>query len=528
MKKFKTILLSGLLFGAGSCSLLDTTPQDFIDPDAYYKTAEQLQSALTGVYASMAQTNVYGDSMQGRMGLSADIGYEAYSVDEGTVGYYDVNPADSKIRSYWRDLYEGIGRANKLLEHIDGPAMDEAERDDIRGQALFLRAYYHFMLTCRFGDVPLVLHTPASGKLSDVRIAQTPRREVYLKIIEDMDAAAELVLPASEVACAGRVSQSAAWGILARVCLYMAGDPINEPGMYARAKEYAAKVIETGFHSLNPSYQQVFVNYIQDKYDIRESIFEVEFYGNNVGTYSTTAGRVGRNNGIKFTNTDMPEVGYSIGSIRATPYYYLLFEDDDERRDWAIADYTLNNNTGEKEAAANQWIRFCGKFRREYELIAPKSTSYTATNFPVLRYSDVLLMYAESVAADPSAAVGELAVAYEYLNQVRRRGYGRSVHTPVEGVDIEVADRNTLLEVIKEERARELGHELLRKDDLIRWGEFMDRMEMIRSTVPSNYTSNYYVAARAYYGNFSARDVLWPIPTYELSVNPYLVQNKGW
>ncbi|MDE5622074.1 MAG: RagB/SusD family nutrient uptake outer membrane protein, partial [Alistipes sp.] len=369
MKKFKTILLSGLLFGAGSCSLLDTTPQDFIDPDAYYKTAEQLQSALTGVYASMAQTNVYGDSMQGRMGLSADIGYEAYSVDEGTVGYYDVNPADSKIRSYWRDLYEGIGRANKLLEHIDGPAMDEAERDDIRGQALFLRAYYHFMLTCRFGDVPLVLHTPASGKLSDVRIAQTPRREVYLKIIEDMDAAAELVLPASEVACAGRVSQSAAWGILARVCLYMAGDPINEPGMYARAKEYAAKVIETGFHSLNPSYQQVFVNYIQDKYDIRESIFEVEFYGNNVGTYSTTAGRVGRNNGIKFTNTDMPEVGYSIGSIRATPYYYLLFEDDDERRDWAIADYTLNNNTGEKEAAANQWIRFCGKFRREYELI---------------------------------------------------------------------------------------------------------------------------------------------------------------
>lgn len=528
MKTFKTILLSGLLFWAGSCSLLDTTPQDFIDPDEYYKTPEQLQSALAGVYASMAETSIYGAAMLGRMGLSADIGYEAYSVDEGTVGYYDVNPADSKIRSYWRCLYQGIGRANKLLENVDRPSMDETERDNIRGQALFLRAYYHFLLTSRFGDVPLVLHTPASGKLSDVRIAQTPRREVYLKIIEDMDAAAELVLPASEVECAGRVSQSAAWGILSRVCLYMAGNPINEPGMYTRAKEYAAKVIETGFHALNPSYQQVFVNYIQDKYDIRESIFEVEFYGNNVGTYSTTAGQVGRNNGIKFTNTDMPEVGYSIGSIRATPYYYGLFEDDDERRDWAIANYTLDNSTGEKVDAKNQWERFCGKFRREYELIAPKSTTNTATNFPLLRYSDVLLMYAEAVAADPSSAAGEVEAAYEYLNQVRRRGYGLPVNAPAAGVDVEVADRNTLLDIVKDERVRELGHELMRKDDLIRWGEFEDQMEMLRSMVPSDYTSNYYVAARAYYGNFSARDVLWPIPTYELSVNPYLVQNKGW
>jgi len=528
MKRIKIMLFLGLLYATGSCSLLDTAPQDFIDPGEYYETPEQLQSALNGVYATLAQTNVYGDSMQGRMGLSADIGYEAYSVDEGTVGYYDVTPADSKIRSYWRDLYQGIGRANQVLENLDKPKMDEQERNAVRGQALFLRAYYHFMLTCRFGDVPLVLHTPASGKLSDVRIAQTPRREVYLKIIEDMETAAELVRPASEVESGGRVSQSAVWGILARVCLYMAGEPINEPGMYARAKEYAAKVIDTGFHALNSSYQQVFVNYIQDKYDVRESIFEVEFYGNNVGTYSSTAGRVGRNNGIKFTNTEMPEVGYSIGSIRATPYYYALFEDDDERRDWAIADYTLDNVTGEKVAATNQWERFCGKFRREYELIAPKSTTYTATNFPLLRYSDVLLMYAEGVAADPASTVSEVSAAYEYLNQVRRRGYGRDVHTPVAGVDIEVAGRNTLLDIVKRERARELGHELLRKDDLIRWGEFSDQMEMIRSMVPSDYTSNYYVAARAYYGNFSARDVLWPIPTYELSVNPYLVQNKGW
>ena len=276
MKMIKYILFSVSAFLAASCSLLDTEPQDFIDPNDYYATEGQLHAALNGVYATMAQTGLYGAAMLGRMGLSADIGYEAYTVDEGTVGYYDVTPADSKIRSYWRELYVGIGRANRLMENIGKPEMDETERDNIFGQALFLRAYYHFMLTTRFGDVPLVLNTPASGKLADVRIPQTSQRMVYLKIIEDMETAAKLVKPASEVECGGRISQSAVYGILARVCLYMAGNPVNEPGMYVRAKEFAAKVIDTGFHALNPSYQQVFINYIQDKYDIRESIFEVE------------------------------------------------------------------------------------------------------------------------------------------------------------------------------------------------------------------------------------------------------------
>ncbi len=530
MKKIQhTILLLAALWSAGSCSLLDTESQDFIDPKEYYKTEAQLQAALNGVYATLAQTSLYGAMMLGRMGLSADIGYEAYTVDEGTVGYYDVTPADSKIRNYWRDLYDGIGRANMLLESIHKPEMDETERDNIRGQALFLRAYYHFLLTIRFGNVPLVLKTPESGKLADVRIPQTPQREVYLKVIEDMEAAAEMVKPIGEVESGGRISQSAVHGILARVCLYMAGDPVNEPGMYAKAKQHAAAVIGMGYHALNASYQQVFINYIQDKYDTRESIFEVEFYGNNVGTYTTTAGQVGRNNGIKFTNTDLPEVGYSIGSIRATPYFFQLFDDDDERRDWSIAPYTLSD-TGEKEtvSANNMWIRFCGKFRREYELITPKSTTNTSTNFPILRYSDVLLMYAEAVAADPGSEAAELAQAYEYVNKVRRRGYGRDLNAPAEGVDLPVEGAVSLLSAVKDERARELGHELLRKDDLIRWGEFYDRMQSVRATVPEAYTSAYYVAARLYYGNVQRRDVLWPIPTYELSVNPYLVQNNGW
>ena len=178
---------------------------------------------------------------------------------------------------------------------------------------------------------------------------------------------------------------------------------------------------------------------------------------------------------------------------------------------------------------SNYWMRFCGKFRREYELSNPKDSQYTPINFPVLRYADVLLMYAEAVAADPDNDDSqELADAYEYLNRIRRRGHGLDIHTPAPAVDLEQAGKSALLDEIKDERARELGFELLRKDDLVRWGELYDRMQAIRSTIPDHYTSSYYVAARLYYGNVSRRDIVWPIPSYELGVNRRLVQNEGF
>ena len=100
----------------------------------------------------------------------------------------------------------------------------------------------------------------------------------------------------------GIVSQSTAYGMLSRVALYMAGYPIYESGMYAKAKLYAQKVIDAEYHELNPSFEKFFINLIQDKYDPKESLFEVEFWGNNEGSYTSTAGMVGRNNGIR--NTD--------------------------------------------------------------------------------------------------------------------------------------------------------------------------------------------------------------------------------
>lgn len=536
----KTLFVAGG-FALASCSLLDTEPYDFVTPPNYYNNEDEMNAALNGVYATLASTTLFGGNLLGRMGLSADIGYESYSSDYGTVGDYDVSPTDAKILTYWRDLYDGIGRANMLMKYIDKPQLEKKIRDNIYGQALFLRAYYHFLLVVRYHNIPLVLTAPENGKKEQVQLPQSSMRDVYLQIIGDMEEAAELVSSAAELQSPGRVSQSTVYGMLARVALYMAGYPLNEPGMYAQAKAYAQKVIDTGTHALNPSYQELFLNYIQDRYDVGESLFEVEFYGTNEGTYTTTAGMVGRNNGIGCSSQNVTSsgktvvdmYGYSIGAIRTTPYYYQLFESGDLRRDWTIASYTYNTTTGAKsEQTTNIWVRYCGKFRREYELTTPRATNYTPINFPLLRYADILLIWAEGVAADPANNdANDLQQAYEYVNQVRRRGYGLDIHTPSDVADLEKGDKNALLDVIKDERAREFGFELLRKDDIVRWGEFYDRMRYLKTVaaaIPDTYTSSYYVNARRTYNNVSRRDEIWPIPTYELGVNRNLVQNTGW
>lgn len=530
MKNNQIILIAAALI-ISACNFLDTYPQDVKTVDASYQTEDEVREALAGVYCTLADTRLYGNNMLGRMGLDADLGYEYYSSDANTIGYYEVVPSDTKVNGYWRYLYQGIGNANRLLENIDRANIEDTLRTVVKAEAKFLRAYYHFMLTVRFGDVPLVLEVPASGQLKDVQLERTPQTEVYKQIIKDMDESIAGLRPITALDGGGVISKTAAMGILARVCLNAAGYPSYMPGMYAKAKAYADSVITSGLHSLNPSFQQVFINYMQDIYETKESMWEVEFYGNNTGTYTTVAGMVGRNNGIGFSNSggQRDDIGVSIGTVRTSAYFYSLFEDADLRRDWTIAPYTYNSTTGAQTMqTTNIWIRYCGKFRREYETLMPKSVSYTPTNWPLLRYSDVLLMYAEAVACDDASTAAELSAAWEALNMVRRRGYGKPVDTPDPTVDFAEEGKSVLLETVKDERARELGFELTRKDDIVRWGEFYRRMKYVGSLIPAAYTSGYYVAGRQYYGNVQPRDVLWPIPSYEIGVNRKLTQNTGW
>lgn len=527
MKYIHILLIACCCVGIGGCKkFLGTRPNDFLSPVNYYSNEEQLKFALAGVYSNLAKSETYGDRMLGRMGLDADEGFYSRSGELTGVSVYDVSATDPIITSWWRFVYEGINRANLLLANVKKPAMDEKKRNAIEGEALFLRGYYYLLLVSNFGGVPLILEPV--GSANAVNFPRATAKEVYDQVVADMTAAEGLVLTASEAGHGGRISKSAVRGMLARVSLYMAGHPINDATKYAAAREWALKVMQPqddGFqHALNPSFEGVFMNYCQDKYDIKESIWELEFWGNTQGAYRET-GRVGSNNGIAYsTDPPDPKFAYSYGFLNPTGKLFRSFEAGDLRRDWTIAPYRTAGNPAVKTnwTASQIYERNSGKWRREHEVVMPKDKNGGAINFPLLRYSDVLLMFAEA----ENEVNGPTGEAYEALNQVRRRAFGKPANTP-DAADITGLDKESFRQFIQEERSRELAFECLRKRDLVRWNIFLPVMKAVANQIDGEAPSAFKYAARSY-TNASARDELWPIPARELGLNKALTQNPGW
>ena len=166
-----------------SCSkILDTTPQDFVSPVNYYNTESELQSALAGVYDRLGDNRVYSQGMSCYMVFSDEFfmknqtsGMNANIVDASTL----------ELNRHWETLYTGIERANMLLENIDKAVKVIAEkRNEIKGQALFLRAYYYFLLADEFGGVPLKLQSSKSPE--EPPLPGTPLKDLYERIVTDM------------------------------------------------------------------------------------------------------------------------------------------------------------------------------------------------------------------------------------------------------------------------------------------------------------------------------------------------------
>lgn len=523
--KYIKILTAIITISLSSCSgFLDVEPKDSLAPEQYYNTEAELQTALTGVYSTFIKGGTFLNNL-GRVGLDAD---EVYNYrDQNDVADYATSPNDTKILNFWRDYYAGIERANKLLANIDRAiSVAQTKRDIIKGETLFLRAYFYFQLVSNFGGVPLILKSIENSDIEGLQVPRTDAKIVYQQIVADMTTASELVQDITTVGNGGRVNKSAVYGMLARVCLYMAGNPLNDKTQYQEARKWAKKVMEVSVHTLNPSYQQVFVNYATDKYEIGESIFELEFFGNGIGIYANLGGFVGSANGIQ--NSNDTDIGQAFAYLQTTTYVNKAFESGDLRRDWAIAPFTYSNGNPALETivpAGYHFNKFIGKFRRVSEILKPKHASRTPQNYPIIRFSDVLLMFAE---AENEINDGPTQDAYDAINRVRRRGYGFNQLTPNAICDLNGLDHNTFLEQVQLERTRELAFENMRKADLVRWGILTKKMKesLADSKVTPAYSS--IVRAQAYFTNASDRDVIWPIPSYEIGVNPKLIQNPGY
>jgi len=438
MKKllfFIFILSTGLT----SCKkFLDTVPTDTLLPEEYYNSESKLQSALAGVYFPLSATTLYGGFLNSDFNVSDEGFYQRATKTTGLAAY-NLDYSDPQLAAFWQQCYIGIERANMLIANINVANIDEAKRNPILGEALFLRGYYYFLLASNFGAVPLKLEPTKSPSADDVQLPRTPLKEVYAQILADMVKAEGLTSTITDLGFSGRVSKTAVEGILARVCLTMAGAPLNDASKYADAKAWALKVKESGEHRLNPSYRQLFINMHQDLYDIKESMWEVEFRG-NVKDGLTTVGKVGNLTGVQMqvaTGIGL-KIGYCYGFIHTTARLFNLYQPGDLRRDWNIAPFNYIATYPDRYyynyySPTQIYNRDDAKFRREAYVMDNKSIDGpTPINYPLLRYSDVLLMLAEA----ENHLNGPTALAYDAINQVRRRAYGLDPATATASVKV--------------------------------------------------------------------------------------------
>lgn len=531
MKKILILIIGAL--GFNSCEkFLSTEPLDKISIDQYYVDEQGLTEALAGVYDPLGRDALYGNRIFLSYNGCTDEGFYARTAQTTGIVVNNYDPTNVEINDLWQICYLGVYRANVLIANIDLPKMDDAKRQIILGEALFLRAYYHFLLVSHFENIPLLL-TPTTSP-NDVFVPQTPIKDVYAQILTDMKSAEQKVATSSALGHPSRVSKTIVQGILARVCLQMAGYPLKETSKYAEALEWTKKVISSGEHQLrttfnssltNSAYSQIFIDHAQDIYDIKESMWEIEFKGTRTDGNLET-GRLGNTNGITMTSAALtPTLGYSYGFIRGTARLYKAYKTGDFRRDWVLTPFTYNATTGAKVpiTTTTGYGRDCAKWRREFEASAVKNKNHGPVNFPVLRYADVLLMFAEA----ENQVNGQTTLAYNAINQVRRRGFGLNIATASTVADLPTGlTKITFQDAVENERMLELCFEGTRHLDLIRWDKYVTTMNSIGNEIGLGGGNQAYGGLGG--KNTTSRHLVYPIPSKEMAINKKLTQNKDW
>lgn len=447
---------------SGCKKFLDTKPTGQLLPINSYASDAQITAAMAGIYQDLKYNLSYHQYYSVFWTAPNDDTYPANSAT--TYANFNNDPNDGStgtpVEGIWRSCWRSINYSNSLLDNIDasnangGTLTADAVRR-AKGEATFMRGFYYFMLAQWYGDVPLQLH--ATSDPTEGQIARTPVKQIYDQIITDMTLADSMMYDVTFASrgYTDRITREGIQGMLARVCLYAAGAPANDTRRYADALAWAKKVVSGGRNALLSSYTQVFVDEAQNRYNT-ENMFEAPYFIVPTGQVSSSGG-VGYYNGVPQGSVDS---GAARGDLRVHPRLFFKYEPGDYRRNWNIANYSYANTfstasvlvngnatnaaigfspvaNAQKLPVANDrfWTRYPAKWRREYETPSLRYTTNNGTNFPILRYSDVLLMLAEA----EFKVNGATPLAFDALNQVRRRSMSTtpivdSISTLVDGV----------------------------------------------------------------------------------------------
>jgi hypothetical protein len=470
-------------------SFLEVPSKTSLTASIYFKTKDDFQQAINGAYGPLL--GLYGGTSgawaMGEM-RSDNTTYKYNSNDRGTIApefikdFLDdaTNPVSS---NKYNQNYIMIARVNQILDLIDGVEFDATIKSNIKGQALFLRALAYFDLVQYFGSVPL--HITTAKTLEQTALPLSTIDVIYNQIIDDATAAAEL-LPDKATQDPGRATSGAANTLLGNVYIIQK--------KWAEAEFTLKKV--TGY-SLLPNYADVFEPAQKNN---AESIFEVQYKQGTEGFASSffytflvqpiSANEVSAVTGI--TEVARTTEGYNI----PTPDLINVYEGNDSRKDASIG-YII---------AGGVSYPYIKKYSHTHML-----SGNTDDNWPVYRYSEVLLFLAEALNEQSKSTE-----ALTFLNQVRDRAFGAGVSL------ISETDKVALRDLILKERRVELAFENKRWLDLVRAEIAESVMTAYGNNVKAN-PQDYYFPAGISVSSSSYTNIRlnFPIPASQVALSPY-------
>ncbi len=407
----------------------------------YYKTPESATMAVTGIYNSLYGSNtlwVFGDVASDDAVKGGNAGDQA---DINAINDFTAPSDNGFINTFWQSTYETIARANNAITYISPMTFDAALRNRLVGEAKFLRAYAYFNLVNVYGKVPLKLEPQLTSATINVGLSETSA--VYAQIEKDLtDAIA--VLPVSYPTETGRITQGAAYALLAKADLYQQ--------KYSACLTNIQALENLNKYDLLKNYANLFKGGAEDSVEV---IFGIRY----INSTSVILG-----NSLNVWFSPATEGGYYFNA--PTQNYVDAF-----------AEKTINNNDDPRLDASigregkpwfgntpfsSSWSEATGYLVKKYDETMPIGSTKSQSTIPynAIRFADILLMKAEAINENGGAdAVKNAAIA---VNRVR----GRAGLAPTTAVT-----QDNMRTVIQNERRKELGFEFHRFFDLMRWGK---------------------------------------------------------
>lgn len=461
-----------------SCSdLLDKEPLGRLDADTYFRTAADAEQAVNTAYRPLLINNTNNNYYWVLGTVAAD---DAIAGGDGSrPGINDIDlmhqtPATQELNDFWKLNYGGIVQANTVIEKTPLIDADQAFKDRIIGEALFLRSYYHFVLAQVFGDVPMILGIQAPD---EVFVARTPQASVFAQVASDCALAATLLPVSYGASDVGRATKGAALALQAKAQLYLKD--------YNAVLASIASIKALGIYALTVNYNDNFTDSTQNN---SESVFEIQHSNLELG--------VGNNLNQQWASKKIPD-GYGFAEVDTS--FQHTFEPNDPRILFTIARKNEDYFGYIYKASYSSTGSSPRKYLQDTSEVSQKSDG--SINYTYIRYAEVLLWEAEAL-----AELGRTTEALVPLEEVRARARAQAADPSTTLPPITTTDQQELLNIIRHERRVELGFEMHRFFDLVRWGIAQD-------VIP---------------GFIVGKNEVFPIPQTERDLNPNLSQNPGY